>query len=114
MQKHKDKKLSVEKDLLIQYDAPFYFFVNYDDKGLYSRIKTGFLMAIQDGSFSHLFYNHPEILLIFKKAKISSRRIFRIENPEFVKNTSQNKEYYWYKMGDEERYRLKKKFGVNE
>ncbi len=108
--KHKDKKLSVEKTLLIQYDAPFYFFVNYEDKELYNRIKDGFLLAIKNGSFDRLFYSHPEILRIFKNANLSSRKLFRINNPDFIKHKTYNQDEFWYKMGDEERYWSSEKY----
>jgi len=106
VQKHKDKNLAVEKGLLIQYNAPFYFFVNYEDKELYSRIKEGFLMSINDGSFDRLFYNHPEVKNIFKNAEMSSRTIFRIKNSDFIKDPLFDQDNFWYKMGDEKRYFL--------
>ncbi len=106
VQKHKDKNLAVEKSLLIQYNAPFYFFVNYEDKELYSRIKEGFLMSINDGSFDRLFYNHPEVKSIFKNAEMGSRTIFRIKNSEFIKDPLFDQDSFWYKMGDEKRYFL--------
>ena len=107
VQKHKDKNLAVEKGLLIQYNAPFYFFVNYEDKELYSRIKEGFLMSINDGSFDRLFYNHPEVKNIFKNAEMSSRTIFRIKNSDFIKDPLFDQDNFWYKMGDEKRYLLR-------
>ncbi len=107
VQKHKDKNLAVEKSLLIQYNAPFYFFVNYEDKELYSRIKEGFLMSINDGSFDRLFYNHPEVKSIFNLAEMSSRTIFRIKNSEFIKDPLFDQDNFWYKMGDEKRYLLR-------
>lgn len=107
VQNHKDKNLAVEKKLLIQYDAPFYFFVNYEDKELYSRIKEGFLTSINDGSFDRLFYNHSEIKSIFKNAEMSSRTIFRIKNSEFIKDPSFDQDNFWYKLGDEKRYLLR-------
>jgi len=106
VQKHKDKNLAVEKSLLIQYNAPFYFFVNYEDKELYSRIKEGFLMSINDGSFDRLFYNHPEVKSIFKNAEMGSRTIFRIKNSAFIKDPLFDQDSFWYKMGDEKRYFL--------
>ncbi len=114
VQRHKDKTLAVEKTLLIQYDAPFYYFVSYEDKVLYNRIKEGFLKAIADGSFDRLFYNHPEITQVFKKAQVGSRRIFRIKNPGFNRNSALIKDEFWYKLGDEERFWSKANTPMNK
>ncbi|MCP4366946.1 MAG: amino acid ABC transporter substrate-binding protein, partial [Deltaproteobacteria bacterium] len=104
VKKHKDEKLVVEKSLLIQYIAPFYFFVRYGDNELHNRIREGLLMAIEDGSFDKLFYNHPDIQKIFKLAKIGERKIFRIKNPGLSKKTPIDKKKWWYSVGDEVRY----------
>ncbi|MCP4108942.1 MAG: amino acid ABC transporter substrate-binding protein [Desulfobacteraceae bacterium] len=109
VEKHKDKKLAVEKTLLVQYHAPFYFFVRYGDTELHDRIKEGFLMAIKDGSFDELFYNHHETQYLFKQANIGTRKIFRIKNPALSKETPLDKKEWWYNAGDEKRYFHKKK-----
>ncbi len=104
VERHRDKKLAVEKHLLIRYDAPLYFFVRYGDEMLHERIKEGLLMAIEDGSFDALFYNHPEVKYIFKCARISSRKIFRIPNPTLSPETPVGKKQWWYSPGDEINY----------
>ncbi|MCP4341199.1 MAG: amino acid ABC transporter substrate-binding protein [Desulfobulbaceae bacterium] len=104
VERHRDKKLAVEKHLLIRYDAPFYFFVRYGDEVLYKRLREGLLMAIEDGSFDALFYNHPDVQDIFKRARISSRKIFRIPNPTLNPETPVNKKQWWYSPGDETNY----------
>ncbi len=104
VEKHRDKKLAVEKTLLVRYDAPFYFFVRYGDQELHDRIKEGLLMAIKDGSFDELFFNHSDIQKIFRLANIKARKIFRIENPSLSKKTPLEKKKWWYNVGDEDRY----------
>lgn len=108
--KNPSLNLSVEKKLLVQYNAPFYFFVKYGDKKLYERIKKGFLMTVKDGSFDALFYSDPEIRNIFKRANITGRKIFRIKNFYLPKETPLHRKKWWYRAGDEKRYySLKKK-----
>ncbi len=101
---HRDLNLAVEDTLLVQYDAPFYFFVRNGDQALHDRITEGLLMAIKDGSFDELFYNHPQIQDIFQRAKIGTRKIFNIENPTLSKETPRDNKELWYRVGDEERY----------
>ena len=103
IERQKDKTLAVEETLLIQYNAPFYFFVGYQDQKLYNRIEEGLLKVIKDGSFDELFYNHPEIKTIFEKARIGDRKIIKINNSASFKKSKFNEDKWWYKVGDEER-----------
>ena len=103
IERQKDEILAVEKTLLIQYNAPFYFFVGYQDQKLYNRIEEGLLKVIKDGSFDELFYNHPEIKTIFEKARIGDRKIIKINNSASFKKSKFNEDKWWYKVGDEER-----------
>jgi len=103
IERQKDKTLAVEETLLIQYNAPFYFFVGYQDQKLYNRIEEGLLKVIKDGSFDELFYNHPEIKTIFEKARIGDRKIIKINNSTGSKKSKFNEDKWWYKVGDEER-----------
>jgi hypothetical protein len=54
--------LAIEKNLVIHYPQPIYFFVN--DSQLAARIKQGLELAQQDGSLDDLFFSIPH----FKKA----------------------------------------------
>lgn len=101
---HDDKDLAVEKTLLIQYDAPFYFFVRKGDNELYNRIKEGLLMTIKDGSFDNLFYSNTEIKKIFKQANIGSRKIFRIQIFFFPLQLMLVEKEWLYQAGDEKKY----------
>ena len=93
--------LAVETSLLLKYPAPFYFFVRYGDDELYNRIREGFLLAIEDGSFDKLFYGHQEMKNIFEKANLSNRRVLEIRNTGLHPDTPLEKKKWWYKIGDE-------------
>ncbi len=101
---YRDLNLAVEDTLIVHYYAPLYFFVRYGDQELHKRITEGLLMAIKDGSFDELFYNHPDIQNIFQRAKIGTRKIFRIKNPTLSKETPLDNKKLWYSVGDEVRY----------
>ncbi len=109
LKKHKDKNLAIEKTLLLHYIAPFYFFVRYGDHELHDRIKEGLLIAMKDGSFAALFFNHPDMQNIFEQAMIGKRKIFQIKNPVLSKETPLDKPKLWYRVGDEKRYFSKNK-----
>lgn len=96
VEQHKDKNLVVEKNLLIQYPAPIYFFVKKDNTALASRVEKGLWLAINDGSFEDLFKSHPANMDIFKKANINNRKIFKVPNPLLSKETPLDNKKLWY------------------
>ncbi|WP_199244339.1 hypothetical protein [Pseudodesulfovibrio cashew] len=81
MREHPGMPFCVEKTILLRYPAPLYFFVNRGNPGLAKRIDTGLRMALADGSFDELFYNHPQMRQVFQKVGFKERRIFDLENP---------------------------------
>ncbi len=86
--------LAVEKNLLIYYPWPYYFFFNKSSKALAKRVETGIRKMMKDGSFDALFmkYNSASIL----KAKLKNRRIIRIKNPTLPKDTPLADASLWF------------------
>lgn len=82
---HAIPDLAVEKNLLIYYPWPYYFFFNKSDKSLAKRIEIGIRKMMRDGSFDAIFmkYNRTSII----KANLKKRRIIRIANPTLPKDT---------------------------
>mgnify|MGYP005987313013 CR=1 FL=1 len=96
---HREKGLVIESNLIIQYPAPIYFFVNKDNLELAERIERGLRIAIKDGSFEDFFRNHPANREIFNLANIHNRRLFKLENPLLPEKTPINEPSLWY-QGD--------------
>ena len=71
--------LVVEKNLLIYYPMPYYFFVNKRDTALKTRLETGLNMMQKDGSLEAIFnkYHAAEI----EKLDLKHRRLIRLSNP---------------------------------
>ena len=86
--------LAVEKNLLIYYPWPYYFFFNKSDKSLAKRVETGLRKMIKDGSFNALFlkYNRASI----RKANLKNRRIIRIVNPSLPMDTPLADPSLWF------------------
>lgn len=86
--------LAIEKNLLIYYPWPYYFFVNKASKALAKRVETGLRKMMKDGSFDALFlkYNRASIL----KANLKNRRIIRIKNPTLPKETPLDDASLWF------------------
>lgn len=77
-QKDRNPNLAIEKNLLIYYPWPYYFFFNKKDAALKHRVETGIRMMLKDGSFDALFKKHNDAAI--KQATLKGRRIIRIRN----------------------------------
>lgn len=88
--------LMIEPSIMLYYPAPNFFFVNIKKMDLKKRIEEGLNMAINDGSFDKLFYNHPSNSELFKKINFKKMKIFKLDNPFLTKETKaimNNKKY---------------------
>jgi len=91
--------LMVEESLLIQYPAPIFFFTHKKNNRLAQRLEQGLRLAIEDGSFDGIFYNHPSNKKMFDQAKITERKIFRFDNPLLTEESAAllKEKELWYK-----------------
>lgn len=96
-----DLKLTVEKNLVLIYPLPTYFFVTPKDPTLAKDIESGLEAAIKDGAFDRYFYNSPEVKEALGKADLKNRKAIRIENPYLPKATPLDRKELWLDlMGD--------------
>lgn len=86
--------LTIEKNLLIYYPWPYYFFFNKSDAQLKERIEVGIRKMMKDGSFDALFkkYNGAAI----EKADLKHRRVIQVENKMLPKETPLNDASLWF------------------
>ncbi|XOV78945.1 MAG: diguanylate cyclase [Aestuariibacter sp.] len=87
--------LTVENNILLIYPFAMYFFVNRDSTELAKNIETGFLAAIEDGSFDDLFFNHPMIQDALNQANLKQRKVFRLSNPNMSPMTPVDDKRLW-------------------
>lgn len=86
--------LVIEKNLVLYYPFPYYYFFNHKDTALKQRVETGLRMMQKDGSFDAIFrkYNQEAI----EKAQLKKRRIIRLVNPNLPKETPLQDASLWY------------------
>lgn len=90
-----DLKLTVEKNLVLIYPLPTYFFVTSKDPELAKDIEFGLESAIKDGAFNKYFYSSPEVQEALEKADLGNRRAIRINNPYLPKATPLDRPELW-------------------
>ncbi len=81
--------LAVEKNLMIKYPAPMFFFVNKKNKHLQQRLESGLSKLLDSGKFEQFFINHSITAGILTKAKVNSRTVFELQNPLLSKQTKE-------------------------
>lgn len=87
--------LTIDKNVMLVYPFAMYFFVSPNNQTLHDDIYNGFEMAIQDGSFDDLFFNHPMIKEVLAKANLKERMVFRIPNPYMHEETPFDRKEFW-------------------
>ncbi|MBI3229640.1 MAG: transporter substrate-binding domain-containing protein [Burkholderiales bacterium] len=86
--------LVVEKNLLLYYPWPYYFFFKKTDHALYDRVALGIQKMRADGSFDAIFrkYNDKAI----RAARLKERRLIRLENRFLPKDTPLQDASLWF------------------
>jgi hypothetical protein len=96
MQRYPSLELEVEKNLLLAYTNPFYFFVNRDNTKLAQDIERGLRLAIEDGSFNEYFFNDPTVKDVMTKANLKNRTLIKLDNPGLSKKTPLDDASLWF------------------
>lgn len=92
--------LEIEKELMLVYPMPLYFFTNKSNEKLAKTIEDGLLRAIDDGVFDDMFFQNPDIKSMLQKAKMSSRRVFNIPNPTLSPLTPLKEQKFWVNLSE--------------
>lgn len=88
--------LKIESELIIQYPAAYFFYVNKKNPKLAADIKVGLERAIADGSFDKIFNRYFSEKI--KRLDLEKRHIVKITNPENTRLLLDKKKHpsYWY------------------
>lgn len=90
----------IEDSLLLYYPAPIYFFVSPGNPELAKRLDRGLRLAIADGSFDQLFYNHPVHQMVFEKLQLQKRTMITLRNPLLSAETPLHDKSLWLSPDD--------------
>lgn len=92
--------LTVEKQLVLVYPLPTYFFVHKGETELAKDIENGLEAAIKDGTFDTYFFNSKEVKDVLDRADLPNRRAFYIANPFLPKATPLDRKELWITIDD--------------
>ncbi len=87
--------LTVEKNLMLIYKLPFYFFVRSSTDQFTIDLTEGLEKALNDGSFNTYFFSAPLIKDVLAKSNLKHRKYFNLENPILPKDTPLERKEYW-------------------
>lgn len=96
MKRYPKLALDVEKNLLLSYVNPFYFFVNKSNPQLAADIERGLRIALEDGSFNEYFLNDPTVRDVVANANLKDRITIKLSNPSLPPKTPVNDASLWF------------------
>lgn len=77
----------VEKNLMLKYPSPIYYFVSKKSPRLANRLKKGMNNILVTGAFEEFFKNHPITSEVLKKVNLEQRTTFEFTNPLMTPET---------------------------
>jgi hypothetical protein len=84
---HQHLGLEIEKEVLLHYPFPLFFFVNKSKPALAKRLEVGLSMLIENGIFEKLFdYYYQEQII---NLNLQNRHIIELQNPTLSYRTIQ-------------------------
>lgn len=92
--------LTVEKNLVLKYVMPYYFFVAKDNQELARDLTDGLKAAIADGRFDRHFYADPEVKLALEKSNLKDRTIYTIDNINLPPGIPVDDESLWLNLSN--------------
>lgn len=108
-----DLPLAVEKNLVLVYPLPTYFFVHRGYPDLAVDIEAGLEAAIADGSFDRYFYASKEVRDVIQIADLPNRRAIHIANPFLPAATPLDRKELWLSIEDLKRGSLDNQVDVS-
>lgn len=78
-----DKGLALERELILRYENPVYFYVNKSNALLAERLSLGLKIAMEDGSFDALFHQFENFRWAESVLKQANRRVIPLSNFSF-------------------------------
>jgi hypothetical protein len=78
----------VEKNILLKYNAPIFFFVNKENKRLAQRLELGLSRLLASGEFEQFFTHHSLLAGVVEKANLAHRKVFELHNPLISEKTN--------------------------
>jgi hypothetical protein len=82
-----NENVTVEKNILLTYRSPIYFFVNNSNKRLANRLNIGLKRLLDSGGFDDFFKSNSLFSDILEKSNLSKRKVFKLHNPLMSEKT---------------------------
>lgn len=107
IEENKNFEFVLEKNHLLYYPAPFYFYVSKKNKKLYNRLLLGLNRLIEKGEFDKLLFSDPTVRDALINTNITDRKVHYLANPLFDDQKVLDDKRLWIDMTKIDEY-LKK------
>ena len=96
VQREAKYELTVGPNILLRYRAPFYIFINKNDRKLYRYLVEGMEDLIETGKLKEMFFAEESVQMALANANLKSRTIIDLVNPELSKKTPIQRKELWF------------------
>lgn len=86
--------LALERDLVLYFPLPRYFFLARGQQRLAQRLEYGLQLLLEDGRFDRIFHEYFDDLI--GQVGLKRRRVFSIPNPYLTPETPLANKALWY------------------
>jgi len=92
------QNLTVEKNFILRYSAPIYFFVNNNNELLAERLEVGLLRLLNSGKFDQHLQQVRNIASLVEKFNLNDRKVFQLHNPLMSEETNKLLQHrkFWF------------------
>lgn len=95
LEHYAEKPLAAERNFMLYYPSPVYFFVCPEKPELVSRLARGMELAIADGTFDELFWQSAEYQSFIRTGGFAQKTIFSMNNPNLDPGTLARDKALW-------------------
>jgi hypothetical protein len=87
-----------DRYIILHYRTTDYFFINRRNVQLANEVRSGLEVAIADGSFDRLFYEH--FAEPIRRAQLNQRRVIELNSPAMSSETPPANSKLWFSIAD--------------
>lgn len=100
IKKREKLNLTVDENIMLWYQVPFYYFVHRSRADLAEHIQQQLEDMIVDGSFHDLFWQDEDVKNALAHAKLAKRRLIMLKNPYLTPKTPINRPELWFDLDE--------------
>ena len=96
VEREKKYQLTVDRHIMLRYRAPFYLFIDKNNKKLYRYLTDGMERLTQSGKHRELFFAEQSVQMALANSNLETRVVIDLDNPELSQKTPIDRPELWF------------------